>query len=263
MAALEKVRPMRADRALQRQLAYMRGLAEEWADSEEQVTADIADKARRVRAVLETVRPIRASDRVLEVGSGGTGIVFGWEGENAVGVDPLADHLRKLFPWQQKSPVPTIAAGGEELPFKDAEFDIVLSDNVIDHARDPQKILVEIARVLKPGGLFYFTVHVHHPFYHYTSLAYGLWRHLGLPGEIGAFADHTVHLTVGAAEQLFNGLPFKIVRSRVDMDLAREQAARPRHLADRLKRVFFKNATFEAIAVRDPAAAGDALPPLR
>ena len=254
---------MRADRALQRQLDYMRGLAEEWADSEAQVTSDIADKARRVRAVLETVRPIKATDRVLEVGSGGTGIVFGWGGDNVVGVDPLADHLRELFPWQRKSTVPTLAAGGEELPFKDGEFDFVLSDNVIDHARDPQKILVEIARVLKPGGLFYFTVHVHHPFYHYTSLAYGLWRHLGLPGEIGAFADHTVHLTVGAAAQLFKDLPFHIVTRRVDMELARQQAAQPRHLADRLKRIFFKNATFEAIAVRDGAAQGDAVSALR
>lgn len=181
-------------------------------------------------------------------------IVFGWKGNAVVGVDPLADHLRQLFPWQRASSVPTIAAGGEHLPFADAEFDIVLSDNVIDHAHDPQAIMAEIARVLKPGGLFYFTVHVHHPVYHWASLGYGAWRRLGLPGEVGPFADHTVHLTIGAAEQLLKALPLQVATSRVDMSDAHDQARQsPRHLGDLLKRSFFKNATFEAVAIRDNA----------
>lgn len=256
MVAVEKVDPGRADRALQRQLDYMRSLAEEWAEIEDRIVGDIAAKARRVRSLLEPVKPIGRSDRVLEVGSGGTGIVFGWDGDHVVGVDPLADHLRELFPWQRKSSVPTIAAGGEELPFDDCAFDIVLSDNVIDHARDPRQILVEIARVLKPGGVFYFTVHVHHPVYHYSSLAYGIWRKLGLPGEVTPFADHTVHLTVGAARHLFDGLPFKILRSSIDIAAAKLEARQvpPRHIGDRLKRLFFKNATFEAVAVREPGS---------
>jgi SAM-dependent methyltransferase len=83
-----------------------------------------------------------------------------------------------------------LQAEGEKLPFDDASFEIVLSDNVVDHAEDPRRIVEEIARVLAPGGLFYFTVHVHHPLYHVTSVAYGLWRRLGLPGEITPFADH-------------------------------------------------------------------------
>jgi hypothetical protein len=107
--------------------------------------------------------------------------------------------------------------------------------------------------VLKPGGLFYFTVHVHHAIYHYSSVAYGLWHRLGLSGEIIPFADHTIHLTVRAAQQMFEELPFRIVSSSTDIDSARREAREisPRHLGDRLKGLFFKNATFEAIAVRE------------
>ncbi len=42
----------------------------------------------------------------------------------------------------------------EALPFDDATFDLVYSWGVIHHSEDPEKIVGEIHRVLKPGGLF-------------------------------------------------------------------------------------------------------------
>ena len=245
----------RAARARVRQLDYMRRFAEEWRGREGELMASMAQKARGVRARIEAIRPIRPNDRILEVGSGGCGIIFNFGAEDCLGIDPLADDLRQLFPWQRTSEVPTVQAEGENLPFDDASFDIVLSDNVIDHAENPQRILKEIARVLRPGGLFYFTVHVHHPFYHLASVAYGLWRRLGLPGEITPFADHTVHLTPDSARALLADLPLQIVEESTDLDAARKEAKErpPRHLGDRLKRLFFKNATWEVFALRDQA----------
>src|SRR5215207_4587681 len=181
MSRSTAVEAERAARARVRQLDYMRRFAEEWRGREAELTSSMAEKARDVRARIEVIRPVRPNDRVLEVGSGGCGIIFNFGAEDCLGIDPLADDLRQLFPWQRKSPVPTLRAEGEKLPFDDASFDMVLSDNVVDHAEDPRRIVEEIARVLAPGGLFYFAVHVHHPLYHVTSVAYGLWRQLGLP----------------------------------------------------------------------------------
>lgn len=42
----------------------------------------------------------------------------------------------------------------EELPFASDQFDIVYSWGVIHHSADPERIVAEIRRVLKPGGLF-------------------------------------------------------------------------------------------------------------
>jgi SAM-dependent methyltransferase len=247
------VHPERAKRARERQLAYMHSFREQFRGREAELDASMKAQAADVRSRLDAVRPICPHDRVLEVGSGGCGIIFNFGGTDRVGIDPLADDLRDVFPWQRASKVSTIAADGEALPFEDASFDIVLSDNVIDHARDPQKIVHEMVRVLKPGGILYFTVHFHHPIYRLASRAYGLWHRLGLPGEITPFADHTVHLTRDEAQGLFHGLPVRRESESADVgDAMREARSTPaRHAGDRLKRLFFKNAQYRLIAVKE------------
>ena len=212
----------------------------------------MAEHSARVAAKLAAVRAIGLDAKVLEVGSGAHGLIFFFDGGERVGVDPLADHYRELFPaWQDRAH--TIAASGEQLPFPDASFDIVLCDNVVDHAESPRRIAEEMVRVLKPGGLLYFTVNVHHPIYHWASTLHAGWRALGIPIEITPFADHTVHLTLPAARQIFAGLPLSI-QTEIDTVqetriAGRELAAR--HRGDHLKRLFFKNARWEMIGVRE------------
>jgi SAM-dependent methyltransferase len=43
---------------------------------------------------------------------------------------------------------------GVELPFGDASVDAVYCKQVLEHVRAPEPLLAEVARVLKPGGLF-------------------------------------------------------------------------------------------------------------
>jgi SAM-dependent methyltransferase len=244
----------RARRALDRQLEYQRRKSLNIRGREQEVIDRMIRRSRAVREKLEQVQPIPADARVLEVGSGAHGLIFYFEAAERVGVDPLADHYAKLFPaWQGR--VPTIAAGGEQLPFAASSFDIVLCDNVVDHATSPRRIVAEIARVLAPGGLLYFTVNVHHPIYHLAASAHAAWRAAGIPVEITPFADHTVHLTLAAARRLFDGTPLRIVRERDTIDEVKNAvASKPvRHMGDRLKWLFFKNALYEVIAMRDTA----------
>ena len=172
--------------------------------------------------------------------------------QRASGIDPLAHHYRTLFP-EWHSHVTTVSAFGESLPFLDNSFDIVLCDNVVDHAESPETIAAEIVRVLAPGGVLYFTVNVHHPIYSLASGIHGTWRRFGLPFEVGPFADHTVHLTVAGATRLFANQPLRIVTETTNLELAKARAQRMpvRHAGDRLKRVFFKNALYELIAIRE------------
>ncbi|MEM6577268.1 MAG: bifunctional 2-polyprenyl-6-hydroxyphenol methylase/3-demethylubiquinol 3-O-methyltransferase UbiG [Pseudomonadota bacterium] len=45
---------------------------------------------------------------------------------------------------------------GEALPYPDAQFDHVVCVDVLEHVSDLKKVLSEITRVLRPGGLFLF-----------------------------------------------------------------------------------------------------------
>jgi SAM-dependent methyltransferase len=252
----------RARRALERQLEYQRQKAAALSGREAELMARMAEHSTAVRDKLAAVRAIASDVRVLEVGSGAHGLIFFFEGAERVGVDPLADEYRTLFPaWQERAR--TVAAFGEQLPFDNSSFDIVLCDNVVDHAENPRKIVEEIARVLAPGGMLYFTVNVHHPVYYWAATLHAGWRAVGVPFEITPFADHTVHLTLDAAQQLLAGLPLEILGQSDDIEQTRNKgrAGPRRHAGDRLKRWFFKNARWEAIAVKEDKLARSATAP--
>lgn len=243
----------RASRALERQLLYQRRKSEKIQGSEAQIMAGMQKHSQEVRDKLNSVRPIAADTRVLEVGSGAHGLIFFFGTNDAVGVDPLADEYKSLFPeWQGRAQ--TLRAFGEQLPFEDESFEVVLCDNVVDHAECPRKIVEEICRVLVPGGLLYFTVNVHHAFYHWAATAHAAWRALRIPIEITPFADHTVHLTLKAARRLFRGLPVRFLSESDTVRSTQRGAVFARHLGDQFKRLFFKNANWELIAIKEPGS---------
>ena len=42
----------------------------------------------------------------------------------------------------------------EPLPFEDGSFDVVVAGELIEHLRDPDRLVAEVRRVLRPGGRF-------------------------------------------------------------------------------------------------------------
>ncbi len=241
----------RADRALERQLDYQRRKSALMRGAEEEFIKRMMFSSSSVRDKLNSFKPISPDARVAEIGSGAHGLIFFFNAKHGVGVDPLAADYASLFPkWQRR--VPTISALGERLPFFDHTFEVVLCDNVIDHAESPAGIVSELARILEPGGLLYFTVNVHHPIYALASHVHGAWNALGVQYEIGPFADHTTHLRLAEARRLFNGLPLRILAEHTNVEEAKAFAKRSkrRHLADFAKQIFFKNALYSVIAER-------------
>jgi 2-polyprenyl-6-hydroxyphenyl methylase/3-demethylubiquinone-9 3-methyltransferase len=96
----------------------------------------------------------------LEVGCGG-GILceeIARMGFDTSGVDPSEPSLETARGHARASGV-TIRyerGTGEALPYPAGSFDAVFCCDVLEHVRDLSRVASEIARVLKPGGIFFF-----------------------------------------------------------------------------------------------------------
>jgi SAM-dependent methyltransferase len=101
------------------------------------------------REVIE--RRLRPEFHVLDLGAG-VGIVPQMNFRGAVarvcGIDPSERVHENPYLDEAKQ------AFGEEIPYADAQFDLVFSDNVLEHLPQPEQVFREVHRVLKPGGLF-------------------------------------------------------------------------------------------------------------
>ena len=93
---------------------------------------------------------------VLEAGCGiaTDGVQFARGGANYTGVDfsPTALELAERRFGLSGLPGRFVQRSLTELPFPDASFDLVYSNGVIHHTRDPRRAFAELARIVKPGG---------------------------------------------------------------------------------------------------------------
>jgi SAM-dependent methyltransferase len=96
------------------------------------------------------------------------------------GLDPLESDVRDAV--RRAGYRLAMVADGGRLPFATSSFPTVISNSVIEHISAVDQVLLEVARVLVPGGQFIFSV----PSEHFTRYLFGssLLERLGLP-ELG------------------------------------------------------------------------------
>jgi len=98
------------------------------------------------------------SKKILDVGCG-PGIYARILSENGAKVKGIDISKRLIEIANKEAPESEFTIGNaEELPYKDKEFDIVMSALMLGHIEDWNKIFSEIKRVLKPKGIFVFSI---------------------------------------------------------------------------------------------------------
>lgn len=101
----------------------------------------------------------RSGEKVLDLGSG-KGALCGRlsrHGVRMVGVDPALPAVTIARRWVDPGGA-FVEAAGEDLPFSSEAFDRAISVCVLEHTRDDRRVLSEVRRVLRPGGIFALSV---------------------------------------------------------------------------------------------------------
>jgi SAM-dependent methyltransferase len=93
-----------------------------------------------------------------------------------------------------------VVTDGRALPFADATFEAILSEAVLEHVRDPDEYMAELARVLKPGGRVRLDVAFLQPFHAYPDHYFNMTRS-GLAVTVERAGLQLVSLGVGEHQQ--------------------------------------------------------------
>lgn len=103
------------------------------------------------RAIERCAFPREAILLDLGCGTGGTvGALASGRGFRCVGLDPSAPLL--AMGRERDSGLTLVRGRGEDLPFGDGSFDGVFLECVLSVAAEPDRVLAEAFRVLRPGG---------------------------------------------------------------------------------------------------------------
>jgi 2-polyprenyl-6-hydroxyphenyl methylase/3-demethylubiquinone-9 3-methyltransferase len=95
---------------------------------------------------------------VLDVGCGAGFLSnhLALEGFEVTGVDASRASLEVAARHDATGRAQYLLGDAELLPFPDASFDAVCAMDFLEHVEAPARVVAEIARVLKPGGTFFF-----------------------------------------------------------------------------------------------------------
>jgi len=124
------------------------------------VTFDPARVGYAKKILIERLKIDPKATAALEVGCGGGFMTeeMARMGFATTGVDPSEPSLRVAAEHARRSglDIRYRTGVGESLPFEDRSFGAVFCCDVLEHVRDLPKVISEISRVLKPGGVFYY-----------------------------------------------------------------------------------------------------------
>jgi 2-polyprenyl-3-methyl-5-hydroxy-6-metoxy-1,4-benzoquinol methylase len=183
--------------------------------------------------------------RVLDVGCGiGTYVRrFRRFSDDVHGVEAEEDRVIEA-----SEELPNIVlAVGEELPYPDDHFDLVFSNEVIEHVDDDRATAAEMVRVAKPGGaIVAFAPNRLYPFethgaylggrYVFGNIPLVNW----LPDPLrDRFAPHVRAYTTRGIERLFVGQPVRLVHHGVIYPGFDNISARHRRLGAGLRRALY------------------------
>ncbi len=133
---------------LGRSVRLVRQFRSEQADPEQYYTVIAEDAVAQVAGYCEL-----SGRTVLDIGGGGGWFTaaFRAHGARCCLFEPDPAELRQ----RKTAPAGAVLADGLRLPVRDGAADVTFSSNVLEHVPDPMRLISEMIRVTRRGGLIY------------------------------------------------------------------------------------------------------------
>ncbi len=179
-----------------------------------------AGQERRLHMIQKAAAE-RTQGVVFEIGVG-LGAYLSRLAENAqqaLGLD--VEHERTVTAHQLVDQV--ICGVGEDLPFPANSFDLILSNEVLEHVQDDRKSIKEMVRTLKPGGrMTIFCPNRGYPFETHGIFWKGNYRFGNIPlvnylptPWRNQLVPHVRAYSSSQLKKLFTGLPVKFIQRSI------------------------------------------------
>lgn len=140
--------------------AFYDQLEERWySDTHHPIALLRRENAARNPWILKTVQVRKGARlKILDVGCGGGFLTnaLAKEGHQVTGIDLSLGSLRIAKDRDETKNVSFLEGDARQLPFISKSFDVVCAMDLLEHVEEPSRVIKEAARVLKPGGLFFF-----------------------------------------------------------------------------------------------------------
>ena len=179
-----------------------------------------AGQDRRLQMIRQaTVEQLHGKVFEIGVGLGAYLSRLAEDAQQAIGLDVELERTREAHQFVDQ----IICGVGEYLPFPTDSFDMLLSNEVLEHVQDDRKSVEEMVRTLKPGGrMVIFCPNRGYPFETHGVYWRGTYRFGNIPMVNylpnyyrNRLAPHVRVYTSKQLKQLFKGLPVKFVHRSI------------------------------------------------
>ena len=134
--------------------------AQAWWDGSQRFMRLLANQVPARLAYFDRIAPDWRGLDVLDLGCGGGFMAeaLAKRGARVTGVDPSLASLEAAQQHAQSQGLDIIyqAGVGEAIPLESHSVDRVVCVDVLEHVQDVEKVLIEVHRVLRPQGIFFF-----------------------------------------------------------------------------------------------------------
>jgi len=167
----------------------------------EQSLAPPAFVQTRLEEITAGFSSYRKENRLLDIGCGAGNLLLaarknGWNAQGLEVAEQATEHVRKLG-------FEVFQGELQQAEFRSQHFDVITAAEILEHLSEPRLLVQEVARVLRPGGLFWTT----------TPHARGLSaRVLGLEWRCVWPPEHLQLFSVGGMKALLRDAGFRQIR---------------------------------------------------